>query len=359
MTLLVQLKGFNRHKALYTTLLMIIPNILMVIGVVYFTQMNTYSVRQAMQDKGIIIPFYPFYLILVNTFSLSGLLSICLMALLLFIMYQLTLRVIIPRVYAFSLNTDTNESYRPNKTKKTTYQSLNKQLTKYNLSLLKNPTLIMQLIATTVIFPMIFLLSAELSMPNLSNLSMDLWITCLLIGFAYGSIGINTGSMVSVIISLDRENFLFVRSLPLRFKNYLYNKFCVAIGIQLVVSSISILLLTLVLRLPVAHIFAALLGNLLSVYLFGLFYFYRDYRFLSLNWGNVTELFNRGSGSWGQVIAIVCTIISAIFITVAITLVILFVGFASIITLVVLIIFAVITILETRYYQQNFFNKFT
>ena len=109
---------------------------------------------------------------------------------------------------------------------------------------------------------------------------------------------VNPTSFISNLISLDQENFLFVRSLPLSMKRYLREKFRFGVVLQLSLTAVIVLAAVLLFRMPLILAVSFLIGALWSSFLLCLKYFARDYRLLLLDWTNISQLFTRGRESW-------------------------------------------------------------
>ena len=107
----------------------------------------------------------------------------------------------------------------------------------------------------------------------------------------------NTSSFVANLISLDRENYDFIQTLPFSKKEYLKQKFLIGFGIQGLLTSVILLAGGLYLKFSIWLLIAGLLGGLLGSFILSLIYFARDYRLLLTNWTSVTQLFQRGGGN--------------------------------------------------------------
>jgi ABC-2 type transport system permease protein len=101
------------------------------------------------------------------------------------------------------------------------------------------------------------------------------------------------------LISLDRENFFFIQSLPLSMRKYLRQKFWVGCKIQMGIAGGVGLIIALVLKAPLYLLVPFLAGILWGTYLLSVYFFSRDYRLLNITWTNVSQLFTRGVGNYG------------------------------------------------------------
>jgi ABC-2 type transport system permease protein len=189
----------------------------------------------------------------------------------------------------------TKRTHKPN-------QNLRQLLFSYNSQLIRDPNLIMQVFSNSILMPMIFIIAfAVTGQINLNFLGMEYLGVCFTVGIALATLSVNPMSFVANIISLDKENFLFIRSLPLSMTKYLKEKFRFAGSLQLIINAVIVVATGIFFHLPFILLVSALLGNIVATYLLSLRYFARDYRLLLLDWTNISQLFTRGAGNTGLV----------------------------------------------------------
>lgn len=172
----------------------------------------------------------------------------------------------------------------------------------YNIQLIKNPNLVMQMLSSSLIMPIVFFITFMTTGDfSFKGLSLQFFGVFFVVGIFVAGMTINQTSFVSSIISLDRENFLFIRSLPLSFKSYMRIKFWFACTVQIIITGVVGLLAGLVFRLPFLLLLSMMAGVILGTILISLHFFIRDYQLLNLTWNNISELFTRGSGNFALV----------------------------------------------------------
>lgn len=175
---------------------------------------------------------------------------------------------------------------------------ITRQLLRYNLGLLWNPTLLMQSFSLTLfpvcIFTIIMVFQNNLSLATLT--ANDAGVT-FLAGLAIAMMAINQGSLAGVIISLDRQNLAFIKSLPIGFKQYLWFKFKLVLAIQSLVLIVLAVILGILAKLMWFDLLTLCIGILLGNLVASAYNYTRDWRLLDLTWTNVTQLFNRGGGN--------------------------------------------------------------
>lgn len=360
-SLLVQTKTFNRHKNTLTSLLLIVPVVGMVAGMMYLNNSQTHAVEGAangISSQMIIYPFYPFHQILVHPFNLLGIVSLVVFAAISFVMWQVTRRFVVPKMYAYAAG-DLAAAATPtkHKNKKNTYYPIKRQVLSYNLKLVVNPTLLTQTFSMIVLIPAMMMFSLLSLKPNLSDVSLKYWIIAALGGFFYGIFTIGPTSIAGLIISLDRENLLFIRSLPINFKKYLKEKFNFAVGAQFIPTAAVIVILSVVLRLPVLFILGALLGLFVGIYIWSSYYFYRDYRYLNLTWSNISQLFSRGGGNMAMGFSVFGIMIAAGIVIGSTFAIITMTPFALLVTAVFLALFGFGLIGTSKHYRNVFWDK--
>lgn len=112
-----------------------------------------------------------------------------------------------------------------------------------------------------------------------------------------------------------------------------------------------------VFQLPLFFIPSLLFGSLFGCYLLSLRYFARDYRLLLLNWTNINQLFNRGSGSLGLVATMMGSLIISIILIVLYGMLALFYPF-WLVNIPVIGLVLILSALWIVYYQRTFWKKF-
>lgn len=305
---------FKSHKKVVTSGLLVISMLLAVGGILYMNGQNI-SVDTATMDRGVISLFLPIYQIASRPFALNGFISLAGLVAVLLVSLGAIKLFILPKLYeqltaASTAKSSGKRSYKG-------HQNLNQLLLSYNKQLVKEPNLIMQVVSNSILMPAIFIVSFAVSgVLNLSQIDYRMTGVVFVAGMALTVMMVNQTSFISNLISLDQENFQFVKSLPLSLKVYLKQKFLVGVVIQIGLSSLVALLGGVVTKLPWPFILALLAGAVLGTFLLCLHYFARDYRLLLLDWTNLDQLFSRGSGKIGLVLTMMASILVSIILLV-------------------------------------------
>lgn len=297
---------FQKHKKLVTSLLLGGSMGIAVIGILVMNN-QTSTIGSGTADRGAIPFLLPLFYAVKQPFSSSGLLSwlgtIGLAAGFGLIIKQLVLPKLYDQLTASNSNVGSKRKHKAN-------QNLRQLLFNYNSQLVRDPNLIMQVISTSLMTPVIFIVAFALGGGiNLSDLDGRLIGVVFLAGVALAFLTVNQTSFISNMISLDQSNFLVIRSLPISMKNYLKEKFRFGCLLQMSITSVIALLGGFLFHLLLLFILSLVLGALLGSYLLSLRYFARDYRLMLLSWTNINQLFTRGSGNLGMVAMMIGSII--------------------------------------------------
>lgn len=301
---------FKKHKQIVLTLLLVISMLVTVVGILVINQQVSGDISS---DRSVISAFLPFYQAAARPFSLKGLL--CLLGLLLLAGACLlaVTKGLLPKLYEQLL--DTTEFSVVKKRKSRENQNLHQLLTHYNSMLIRNPSLLMQMFSTSILMPLIFIMTFSFnSQMSLDNLPVLYLGVVFVAGIALATMMINPTSFVANLISLDQENFSYVRSLPILMSVYLREKFFFAYKIHALVNGVVALVLGLFLHLPLLHLVSLIIGTLLGSYFLCLRYFTRDHRMLYLNWTEISQLFSRGAGNFGVAASIMGSVFGSMII---------------------------------------------
>ncbi|QBO35063.1 hypothetical protein EQG49_00650 [Periweissella cryptocerci] len=290
---LTQTKVFQRFKKSLTTILLAAPMILVVGGIVLINR----TTSGEGDDPAVIGPFIPLQWVLVHPLMLKSLLTLLVMLVFLGGAGWIIIKSIIPKLYDTETKPMTSAK---TKLPRAGHQgdSLTKQLVRYNFSLIKNPSLLMQVISQTILLPMIMVISiTTTSALNFHQLSYTYFGVCFVVGIVFSLMSANQGSLAANIISLDRDNYAYFLALPISQSKYLKLKFNFSFAIQIVVTAIVLTATAIFLKLPIFLIGMLIVGAIVGALLGSSYYFARDYRLRNLTWTNVSQLFSRGGST--------------------------------------------------------------
>ncbi|WP_071130573.1 hypothetical protein [Enterococcus timonensis] len=304
---LTQTKVFLRHKSIFSTAMMFLSSLGMIAGIFYINNASEYTTDAqgvlVLKDQPTLLIFAPFHQLAVHPATLTSLLifvaCLALLALLLF----LIVKIVIPKFYLQANITPAKKAHKIKEN--TTPQTISRQLLTYNFNLIKDPTLLMQFFSSSIIIPAAFIMPFAISSGlGLGQLDWKFTGVSVLVGAVFAYLATGNASIVSVIISLDRENFNFIKSLPFSLRHYLKIKYWFAASFQGLLTGVIMLIGGIALHLPWFLTVGLVAGNLLGTIIFSWYAFYRDYRLLTLNWTNITQLYSRGGGNFSRMLVL-------------------------------------------------------
>ncbi|MGT2771349.1 hypothetical protein [Streptococcus marimammalium] len=290
------------YKKFISTTIMIVSTIISLIMIILIQ--NT-SAQISIENSAILFPNIPyfrgFYDVVANPFSFTSVINfwfgfVFLLGLMVYIKKN-----IIPNYIKQLKNIDLQKTSKTKKRKSKNISDVNILLLKHHFSTIINGTLIVQSFLMPILLPFSFLrpLLNYGNGPDGLNFSLSYFGIAFLIGVFLGNFISSPSSFIGVAMSLERENFNFIKTLPLSFSLFLKQKFHSLLLLQLSIPLIVYSIIAFIfLQIPVMLYLFFIIGVILSSYLNGEWLYQRDYKLLSLNWQNITQLFSRGRGKW-------------------------------------------------------------
>lgn len=302
--LLTKLPAFKKHKKVATavmTAVIIIGTILMVVIMNTSTMRGGAGVGAAQLIEkmpflsGVNQVFWLFFGIAENPFSVKVLAHLIAWIAAIAAELFICIKIIVPNIYADATEMQTLISSAKRKKLKAHGSSLRASLLHYHLGFLTDT----QVLISCIIMPPIMI--PMMLFPNLMNFSHELKevvftynyiLVSVVAGGMYALLSI--GALSSIIISLDKENYNFIKSLPFDMAKYIKYKFYFAYVLQILIPFICILGIAAILRLPWFLIVAALLTTALAAIPICISTIRKDHENLLLDWTNVIQLSQRG-----------------------------------------------------------------
>ena len=302
--LITKLPAFKKHKKVATavmTAVIIIGTILMVVIMNTSTMRGGAGVGAAQLIEkmpflsGVNQVFWLFFGIAENPFSVKVLVHLIAWIAAIATELFICIKMITPNIYADATEMQTLISSAKRKKLKAHGSSLRASLLHYHLGFLTDT----QVLISCIIMPPIMI--PMMLFPNLMNFSHELKevvftynyiLVSVVAGGMYALLSI--GALSSIIISLDKENYNFIKSLPFDMAKYIKYKFYFAYILQILIPFICILGIAAILRLPWFLIVAALLTTALAAIPICTSTIRKDHENLLLDWTNVIQLSQRG-----------------------------------------------------------------
>lgn len=295
---LTSLSFFKKHKNIISNILLGFVSIFSGLLYILISNHNTVSILTK-QERAFIPPFEAFYAMILHPLSLDGMIGyigwIGITVLLLVNIYY----KILPTFYEKAMEVSSIQQYSK-RVRSFSLDNFSKLVRKYHIQLMKEGSIIVQGIIAPSILPFLMLLPMIFSVTregvNLTEFfTFRFLLSYLLFALLFAVTNSIGNNLTSIGFSLERDNFEYLKVLPIDMKKYAREKFKVLFLAQ---SSVPILLLSivlLVLRMPVLLVLAVLVTWFSISFGLSAWGFERDYRLRVPNWSNIVELQSRGN----------------------------------------------------------------
>ena len=296
---------FKKHTTLVSNIMVGIGSLLSLGAYLYLNLIQTHRVEMSGgADIPILFqPFTAFHRFILHPFDGEAFLGLLSWILVLLVLIGLVRKIVIPQFYDAALAVATNQTVKERVKVLHVGQkdSFRRFVIQYHRRLLSDGTLMVQVLLMMSILPYIFLLSgAAGASKNIGGLSpyltpqylVPLTLVAILIG-VFNSFG----GLTSIGISLERENFEYLRSLPIDFKRYLFMKFWLLYLVQSILPVILLVGVCLYFGVHPLAILAMLLIWVVTTIPICIRDYVKDFQNFSTNWTNITELMTRHRGN--------------------------------------------------------------
>lgn len=185
-----------------------------------------------------------------------------------------------------------------------------KIMLKHNMSLLKNGTLIAQLLVP-ILMPVIVVLPqiGNLQHPVVNFFLQQHGVSFMMImGTIVAVIGNAGNSISAMLISLDGTMYEYIKSLPLSRKSYINMKYLTSVVIQSVLPSITLLVFGLFMEMNPIAVVAGVVTFLIFNGALALLWTIYDYNHVITHWQSVNQLITRA----GRVLPVIITLLGII-----------------------------------------------
>ena len=341
---------FKKHTTLVSNIIVGIGSLLSLGAYLYLNLVQTHRVEvSGGADIPILFPpFTAFHQFILHPFDGGAILGLLGWIAVLLVLIGLVRKIVIPQFYDAALAVATNQTVKERVKAIHVGQkdSFRQFVIQYHRRLLSDGTLMVQVLLMMSILPYIFLLSgAAGASKNIGGLSpyltpqylVPLTLVAILIG-VFNSFG----GLTSIGISLERENFEYLRSLPVDFKRYLFMKFWLLYLVQSILPVILLVGVCLYFGVHPLAILAMLLIWVVTTIPICIRDYVKDFQNFSTNWTNITELMTRHRGN-----AVLQSILLIVFLFVMFLLIIVsFIWtYHSVSTLLAVILYSVILLI--------------
>jgi len=285
---------------------------------VFFLQSTSGVIVDRVRDiPPLLYPIHLFYKIAVGPFSTEALVGLLAwIGLTLFLLY-LTKKKVLPHFYDVILLNSEEKVKKERRSKErisTTKKGFFRMVLRYNLSLLGQGTGVVTVLFTSAFLPylmMIGLISKIRDSQIVPDIHPPYWLPLFFIALFIAVVNNNITSLPSIALSLERENFDFLKSLPFDFARYVKVKFWIIFAVQSFLPILTLLGLSLYLGLPILSMIYLLVVWTLASVILSCHHYFKDVKNLSTNWSSITDLVNRSNGIVKIVLLLIyCVILS-------------------------------------------------
>ena len=299
---LAQTAVFRKYQSIFA-------NVMIGIGVLtpllffFFVQSTSRGIGDQTRDiPPLLYPIHLFYKIAVEPFSTEAILGLLAwIGLTLFLLY-LTKKKVLPRFYDVILLNSEEKVKKERRSKErisTTKKGFFRMVLRYNLSLLGQGTGVVTVLFTSAFLPylmMIGLISKIRDSQIVPDIHPPYWLPLFFIALFIAVVNNNITSLHSIALSLERENFDFLKSLPFDFARYVKVKFWIIFAVQSFLPILTLLGFSLYLGLPILSMIYLLVVWTLASVILSCHHYFKDVKNLSTNWSSITDLVNRSNG---------------------------------------------------------------
>lgn len=299
---LAQTAVFRKYQSIFA-------NVMIGIGVitpllfVFFLQSTSGDIVDRVRDiPPLLYPIHLFYKIAVEPFSTEAILGLLAWIILTVFLLYLTKKKVLPHFYDVILLNSEEKVIKERRSKErisTTKKGFFRMVLRYNLSLLGQGTGVVTVLFTSAFLPylmMIGLISKIRDSQIVPDIHPLYWLPLFFIALFIAVVNNNITSLHSIALSLERENFDFLKSLPFDFARYVKVKFWIIFAVQSFLPILTLLGLSLYLGLPILSMIYLLVVWTLASVILSCHHYFKDVKNLSTNWSSITDLVNRSNG---------------------------------------------------------------
>ena len=317
---LAQTRVFRKYQSIFSNV-MIGIGVLIPLIFVFFLQSTSGVIVDRVRDiPPLLYPIHLFYKIAVAPFSTEALVGLLVwIGLTLFLLY-LTKKKVLPRFYDVILLNSEEKIKKERRSKErisTTKKGFFRMVLHYNLSLLGQGTGVVTVLFTSAFLPylmMIGLISKIRDSQIVPDIHPPYWLPLFFIALFIAVVNNNITSLPSIALSLERENFDFLKSLPFDFARYVKVKFWIIFAVQSFLPILTLLGLSLYLGLPILSMIYLLVAWILASVILSCHHYFKDMKNLSTNWSSITDLVNRSNGIVAIVLLLIYSVILMILV---------------------------------------------
>ena len=300
---LAQTTVFRKYQSIFANV-MIGIGVLTPLLFIFFAQSTSRGIGdQTREISPLLYPLHLFYKIAVEPFSTEAILGLLAWITLTVFLLYLTKKKVFPHFYdVILLNSEEKvkkERRNNDRISTTNKKGFFRMVLRYHLTLLGQGTGVITVLFTSAFLPYLMMFGLISNIRD-SQLVPDIhppyWLPLFFVGMFIAVVNNNITSLPSIALSLERENFDFLKSLPFDFDRYVKVKFWIIFAVQSFLPILTLLGLSLYLGLPILSMIYLLVVWLLASVILSCHHYFKDVKNLSTNWSSITDLVNRSNG---------------------------------------------------------------
>ena len=299
---LAQTAVFRKYQSIFA-------NVMIGIGVitpllfVFFLQSTSGDIVDRVRDiPPLLYPIHLFYKIAVEPFSLESIFGLLAWIVATVLLLYLTKKKVVPQFYQVVMTNSEEKIRKERRSKQSisiTKKGFFRMVLRYNLSLLGQGTSLVTVLFTSTFLPYFFMIGLIFKIRDsqlVPEVNAEYWLPLFFVGVFIAVLNNNITSLSSIGLSLERENFDFLKSLPFDFARYVKVKFWIIFAVQSFLPIVTLLGLSLYLGLPILSMIYLIVVWLLTSVILSCHHYFKDVKNLSTNWSSITDLVNRSNG---------------------------------------------------------------
>ncbi|KXT76253.1 hypothetical protein STRDD10_00316 [Streptococcus sp. DD10] len=298
---------FRRYKKLASNIIISIGFIAALGSIMLVNGINASVVDRTLESGRMVDQisyFYPMmflHSLAVSPFSVKSILGLLAWSIIVILLFFIIKKKVLPEFYETAVVTSeiTDVTVRKTRISVKGQKSFKQFVWFYNLGMISQGSTFVQTVLLSAIMPYIILSGVFIGMMKSGGLnkllSLQFLLPSLLLILLIATFNSGGTNLTSVGISLERENFDYLKSLPFDFTTYLQLKFWVLFTIQSILPIILLEIISIYLGAPLSILLIFFVYWLVVSLAWSAWGYYRDYQYLVTNWSSVTELMNRSN----------------------------------------------------------------
>lgn len=192
--------------------------------------------------------------------------------------------------------TTLSSKQKEHKERSSKHTSLNAKLIKRNFNLFSHGTLLANIFSSYLLSIIIFAGAIiQIRREGGIQLGIEFYPFAICFGFSMALLMMSSPiSFTGVAISLEKQDYYHLKSLPMDFKKYIKTKFIVSTFLQISLGIIMFMIMLILAGISIELFIITIFSYIITGIAIAFYSFTRDFNKLYLNWNNILELSTRG-----------------------------------------------------------------